>query len=90
MTGRKILGVQNLQAPNTFTSYQFEVVYIEKEVAELKRKAEILPLKFNMMDKMKFDLNKGLGKHSQGRKNPIKSIRVSYKVDLGFKPLLKH
>ncbi len=90
MTRPKILGVRNLQAPNTFTSYQFEVVHTEKEAAELKRKAEILPPKFNMMAKMKFDPNKGLGKHSQGRKNPIKAIRVPYKAGLGFKPLLKH
>lgn len=59
-------------------------------MAELKRKAKILPPKFNMMAKIKFDPNKGLGKHSQGRKNPIKAIRVPYKANLGFKPLLKH
>lgn len=53
-----------MQAPNTFTSYQFEVVHTEEEVAELKRKAEILLPKFNMMAKMKFDPNKGLGKYS--------------------------
>lgn len=39
---------------------------------------------------MKFDPNKGLGKYSQGRKNPIKAIKVPYKGGLGFKPLLKH
>lgn len=86
----KILEVWNLQALNTFTSYQFEVVHTEQEVIELNRKAEILSPKFNMMDKMKFDPNKGLGKHSQGRKNPVKAIRVSYKAGLGFKPLIKH
>lgn len=68
-----------MQAPNTFTSYQFEVVHTEEEVAKLKRKAEILPPKFKMMAKMRFNLNICLGKYSQGRKNPIKAIRVSYK-----------
>lgn len=43
-----------------------------------------------MMAKMKFDPNKGLGKHSQGRENLVKAIRVPYKEGLGFKPLLKH
>lgn len=90
MTGQKILGVRNLQALNTFTSYQFEIVHTEKEAIELKRKAEILPSKFNMMARMKFNSNKGLGKHFQGRKNPIKAIIVHYKAGLGFKPLLKH
>lgn len=89
MTGQNIQGVRNLQALNTFTPYQFEVIHIEKEGIELKRKVEILPPKFNMMTKIKFNLNKGLGKHSQGRKNPIKAIRVPYKAGLGFKPLLK-
>lgn len=56
----------------------------------MKRNAEILPPKFNMMAQMKFDPDKGLGKHSQGRKNPIKAIRVSFKAGLGFKSLLKH
>ncbi len=49
MTGQKILEVRNLQVPNTFTSYQFEIIHIEQEAVELKRKAEILPPKFNMM-----------------------------------------
>lgn len=65
-------------------------MHTEKEAAELKRKAEILPPKFNMMAKMKFDPNKGLGKHSQGRKTPVKAIKVPYKAGLGFKPLIKH
>lgn len=65
-------------------------MYIEKEAAELKRKAEILTPKFNMMDRMKFDPNKRLGKHSQGRKNFVKAIRVPYNEGLGFKPLIKH
>lgn len=43
-----------------------------------------------MMAKMKFDPYKGLGKFSQGRKNPIKAIRVPHKAGLGFKPLMKH
>lgn len=55
-----------MRALNTFTSYQFEVVHIEKEVADWKRKAEILLPKFYMMAKMKFDSNKVLGKFSQG------------------------
>lgn len=42
------------------------------------------------MVKMRFNPNKDLGKYSQGRKNPIKVIRVPYKADLGFKPLIKH
>lgn len=59
-------------------------------MADLERKSEILPPKFHMMAKMKFDPNKGLGKFSQGRKNLIKAIRVSYKASLGFKSLIKH
>lgn len=91
MTRQKILGVLNLQAPNNFTSYQFGVMHMEKEVVDLKRKAKILPPMFHMMAKMKFDPNKGLGKYSQGRKNPIKAVRVPYKVaGLGYKPLIKH
>lgn len=90
MTDQKILGVRNLQAPNTVTLYQFEVIHIEKKEAKLKRNDEILPPKFNMMARMKFDPNKGLGKNSQGRENPVRAIRVPYKVGLGFKPLLKH
>lgn len=43
-----------------------------------------------MMDKMKFHPNKGLGKYSQGRKTPIKAIRMPYKASLGFKQLIKH
>jgi len=58
--------------------------------SELKRMAEILPPKFYKMAKMKFDLNKGLSKFSQGRKKSVKAIRVSYKACLGFKPLIKH
>lgn len=65
-------------------------MHTEKEVEKLKRKAEILSPKFHMMVKRKFDPNKGLGKHSQGRKNPVKAIRVPYKVGLVFKPLIKH
>lgn len=49
VTSQKILGVWNLQAPKTFTSYQFEIIYIEQEATKLKRKTEILPPKFNMM-----------------------------------------
>lgn len=90
MTGQKILGVQNLQAPNTFTSYQFEIIHTKQEVAELEMKAEILPPKFNMIARMKFDPNKGLDKYSQGRRNPIKAVRVPQKAGLGFKALLKH
>lgn len=90
MTWQKILRIRNLQTPNTFSSYQFKVVHIKKEATELKRKVEILPPKFNMMVKMKLDLNKGLRKHSQRKKNPIKAIRVLYKTDLVFKPLIKH
>lgn len=86
----KILGVWNLQALNTFTSYQFEVVHLEKEATELKRKVEILPPKFNMIAKIKFHPNKGLGKHSQERKNPVKAIRVPSKAGLGSKPLIKY
>lgn len=56
----------------------------------MKKKVEILLPKFNMMAKMKFNPDKGLDKHSQGRKNPIKAIKVPYKAGLGFKPLLKH
>lgn len=55
----------------------------------MKRKAKILPPKFKMMARMKFDLDKGLGKYSQGRRNPIKAVRVLHKVGLGFKTLLK-
>ena len=58
-------------------------------MAELKKKEEILPPKFNMMARMKFDLDKGLSKYSQGRRNPIKAVRVPHKVGLGFKALLK-
>lgn len=39
---------------------------------------------------MKFNLDRGLGKFSQGRKDPIKAIRVPHKTGLGFKPSLKH
>lgn len=56
----------------------------------MKRKAEILLPKFNMMARMKFDPYKGLSKHSQGRKDPVKAIKVPYKASLGFKPFLKH
>lgn len=90
MIGQKILGVKNLQASNTFISYQFKVVHTEEEATNMKRKAEILPPRFCMMAKMKFDPDKGLGKFSQDRKNPIKAIRVSHKAGLGFKPLIKH
>lgn len=90
MIGQKILGVQNLKTPNIFTWYQFEVVHTEREVADLKRMAEILLSKFHMMAKMKFNPNKGLGNFSQGRKNPIKAIKVLYKAGLRFKPLIKH
>jgi len=38
---------------------------------------------------MKFDPDKGLGKYSQGRRNPIKAVRVPHKVGLGFKTLIK-
>lgn len=55
LIGQKILGVRNLQAPNTFTSYQFEVIHTKKEAN---------PPKFNMMARMKFNADKGLGKHS--------------------------
>lgn len=56
----------------------------------MKRKVEILPPKFNTMARMKFDPDKGVGKHSQGRKNLIKAIRVPYMAGLGFRPLLRH
>lgn len=46
-----------MQALNTFTLYGFEVVHIEKEAEELKRKAEILSPKFHIMARMKFDPN---------------------------------
>lgn len=90
MIGQKVLGVQNLQAPKTYTSYQFEVIHTTKEATDLKRKAEALPPKFCMMAKMKFKPDRGLGKFSQGRKDPIKAIRVPHKTSLGFKPSLKH
>lgn len=72
MTWQKILGVQNLQAPNNFTSYRFEVVHTEKEVANMKKKAEILPLKFCTMSKMKFELDKGLENFLRVEKTPSK------------------
>lgn len=86
----KDIGSSDLQAPNTFMSYQFEIIHTKQEAAELKRKAKTLPPKFNMMAWMKFDLNKSLGKHSQGRKKPIKAVKVLHKAGLGFKALLKH
>lgn len=48
-------------------------------MADLKRKVEILSLKFRMMEKMKFNLDKGLDKFFQGRENPIKAIECSIK-----------
>lgn len=75
--------------PQTHSSHANLRLYIQREVAKLKRKAEILPPKYHMMAKMKFDPNKGLGIHSQGRTNPVKAIRVPYKVGLGFKHQFK-
>lgn len=53
-----------MQALKTYTSYQFKVVHIKKVSKNLKRKAKILPPKFYMMAKMKFNSDKGLGKFS--------------------------
>lgn len=88
--GQRVLQIQNLQEPITYTSYQFEMVCTKEEVEKQKKKSKILPPKFIMMAKMKFNLDKGLGKYLQGRKEPVKVVRKHSWIGLGFKPELKH
>lgn len=45
MVGQRVLQVQNLKTPNTYTSYQFEMVCTKEEEVEQKKKAKILPPK---------------------------------------------
>lgn len=72
--GKRVLQVQNLQELKTYTSYQFEMVCTKEEAQKQKKKSEILPLKFKMMAKMKYNPDKGLGKNLQGRKEPINTV----------------
>lgn len=65
------------------------MIHIEKEATNLQGKAEALPPKFYMMAKMKFNLNRGLGKFSQGRKDLIKAIRLPHKAGLKVRTLIE-
>lgn len=50
-------------------------MHTEKEAAEMKRKVDIIPSKFYMIAKMKFDPNKGLGKTLPRKKEPRQSYQ---------------
>lgn len=87
--GQRVLQVQNLQEPKTYTSYQFEMVCTKEEAEEQKKKSEILPPKFRMMVNMKFNQDKGLGKYLQGRRELVKAVQKHSRTGLGFKLELK-
>lgn len=63
---------------------------LRKKPRNRKKKVEVLPPKFKMMAKMKFNLDKGLGKYLQARREPVKAVRKHSQTGLGFKLELKH